>query len=37
MTGEADKADLMPATTYDVDALWRELTGLCGELHRTAI
>ena len=21
--GEADKADLLPATTYDVDALWR--------------
>lgn len=23
--GEANKADLLPATTYDVDALWREL------------
>ena len=23
--GEADKADLMPATTYDVDELWRQL------------
>jgi 3'-5' exoribonuclease len=23
--GEADKADLMPATSYDVDELWREL------------
>jgi 3'-5' exoribonuclease len=27
MTGEADKSDLMPATTYDVDALWSELLG----------
>jgi 3'-5' exoribonuclease len=27
MTGEADKADLMPATTYDVNALWAELLG----------
>ena len=25
--GEADKADLMPATTYDVDELWRQLLG----------
>ncbi len=25
--GEANKADLLPATTYDVDALWRELMG----------
>src|SRR5665213_1945955 len=24
-TGEADKTDLMPATTYDVQALWAEL------------
>ena len=23
--GEVNKADLMPATTYDVDAMWREL------------
>jgi 3'-5' exoribonuclease len=27
MTGEADKTDLMPATTFDVDALWSELLG----------
>ena len=27
MTGEADKADLMPATIYDVNALWAELLG----------
>jgi 3'-5' exoribonuclease len=27
MTDEADKTDLMPSTTYDVDALWRELLG----------
>lgn len=25
--GEADKADLMPSTTLDVDTLWRELLG----------
>ena len=25
--GEADKADLMPATSYDVDDLWRQLLG----------
>ncbi len=25
--GEVDKADLMPATTYDVDQLWRDLMG----------
>ena len=25
--GEVDKADLMPATTYDVDELWRDLMG----------
>jgi 3'-5' exoribonuclease len=25
--GEVDKADLMPSTTCDVDALWRELLG----------
>ena len=25
--GEVDKADLMPATNYDVDAMWRELLG----------
>ncbi len=25
MTGEADKTDLMPSTTYDVGALWSEL------------
>lgn len=25
--GEADKSDLMPATTYDVDALWEKLAG----------
>ena len=24
---ETDKTDLLPSTTYDVDALWRELTG----------
>jgi 3'-5' exoribonuclease len=24
--GEAEKTDLLPATTYDIDALWRELT-----------
>ncbi len=24
---EADRADMMPATTYDVDELWRELLG----------
>ena len=23
--GEADKTDMLPATTYDVDALWRQL------------
>jgi 3'-5' exoribonuclease len=27
MTGEADKTDLMPSTTYDVDGLWRDLLG----------
>jgi 3'-5' exoribonuclease len=27
MTGEADKTDLMPSTTRDVDALWSELLG----------
>jgi 3'-5' exoribonuclease len=27
MPGEADKSDLMPATTRDVDAMWRELLG----------
>jgi 3'-5' exoribonuclease len=27
MTGEADKSDLMPATTLDVNELWRELLG----------
>jgi 3'-5' exoribonuclease len=26
--GELDKSDLMPATTYDVDALWSQLTGV---------
>ena len=26
--GEAEKSDLMPATIYDVDELWRELLGL---------
>jgi len=25
--GEADRADMMPATSYDVDTLWRELMG----------
>ena len=25
--GETDKADMLPATTYDVEALWSELTG----------
>ena len=25
--GEADKTDLMPATTFDVDTMWRELLG----------
>jgi len=25
--GETDKADMLPATTYDVDELWRELMG----------
>jgi 3'-5' exoribonuclease len=25
--GEVDKTDLMPATTYDVDQLWRDLMG----------
>src|SRR5664279_123223 len=25
--GEADKTDLMPSTTYDVDALWTQLLG----------
>jgi len=25
LPGEAEKSDLLPATTYDVDALWREL------------
>lgn len=25
--GEAERADMMPATTYDVDTLWQELTG----------
>ncbi len=25
---EADKADMMPATTYDVDALWNQLLGI---------
>src|SRR5262249_48385026 len=25
--GEAERADMMPATTYDVDVLWRELMG----------
>jgi 3'-5' exoribonuclease len=25
--GEADKMDMLPATTYDVAALWQELTG----------
>jgi 3'-5' exoribonuclease len=25
--GEADRVDMMPATTYDVDELWRELLG----------
>ena len=25
--GEADRADMLPATTYDVAALWRELNG----------
>jgi len=32
--GEVDKADLMPATTYDVDQLWLDLMGFvesCGE------
>ena len=27
MPGEADKADLMPSTTYDVAELWRQLEG----------
>ncbi len=27
LTGEVDKADMMPATTYDVDELWRQLMG----------
>lgn len=27
LPGEVDKADMMPATTYDVDELWRELMG----------
>jgi 3'-5' exoribonuclease len=27
VAGEVDKADLMPATTYDVDELWRDLMG----------
>jgi 3'-5' exoribonuclease len=27
LPGEADKADMMPATTYNVDDLWRELMG----------
>jgi len=26
--GEVDKADLLPSTTYDVDALWRQLLGI---------
>lgn len=25
--GEAEKSDMLPATTYDVNALWRELNG----------
>src|SRR5581483_12410405 len=25
--GETDRADMLPATTYDVDELWRALTG----------
>jgi 3'-5' exoribonuclease len=25
--GEAEKTDLLPATTYDIDGLWRQLTG----------
>ena len=27
LEGEVDKADMMPATTYDVDELWRTLMG----------
>jgi 3'-5' exoribonuclease len=27
LPGEVDKADMMPATAYDVDELWSELTG----------
>lgn len=27
LPGEADKADMMPATVYNVDELWRELMG----------
>jgi 3'-5' exoribonuclease len=27
MTGETDKADFLPATAFDVDALWNELLG----------
>ena len=26
-SGEVDKSDLMPSTTYDVDALWQQLLG----------
>ena len=29
---EVDKADLMPATTYDVDQLWRDLMGFVESL-----
>jgi 3'-5' exoribonuclease len=30
--GEADRTDMLPATTYDVDTLWRDLTGFVESL-----